>query len=471
MQSSFLFQIFATLSKTDLIALRKWVRSPVHNQKDEVVRLSDCLMNHKQHLDTLEKEAVFARVFGKDVPYHALRFNRVLSDLTGVIRAFLAFQEWQAENDGLTANLYALRALRRRELDAEFDRQFDRLDQESVARPFRNAGFYHLRYSLENEKVLKQVVHGRGRPDHIQALHDALGNYFMLETLRWSGMAQSLRTLSGTGADAPFAAMAVEAAARVSSEANPSVVLMYQCLRTLKSDATEDDYIALKRLVAEHAQLFSPAESRDFYMAATNYCIKRHNKGEVAYTREAFELYRAALAQNVLPDNGVLATYAYNNIHALAQLLDERAWAQQFLEDYRALLPPKEQENTYRYNLAIHHFRGGAYDRALELLREVQFSEVFINLDVRRMLLRSYFERGDWLSLASLLDSFSTYLRRQQEIGYHRASYLNLIKFTKKLAKFFGRPGARKAADMIVKIKAETYVAEREWLIGKLQGR
>jgi hypothetical protein len=63
--------------------------------------------------------------------------------------------------------------------------------------------------------------------------------------------------------------------------------------------------------------------------------------------------------------------------------------------------------------------------------------------------------------LASLLDSFAVFIRRQKDLGYHRESYLNLIKFTKKLAKKGLNPQLAEA------IRQTAAVAEREWLLEK----
>lgn len=161
--------------------------------------------------------------------------------------------------------------------------------------------------------------------------------------------------------------------------------------------------------------------------------------------------------------------YTYNNVNNLAHLVGEQAWARQFMDDFKLFLPPGDRENIYRYNLAIHHFRNSNYSAALEHLRGVEFPEVFTNLDVRKILLRSYFELGEWQALGSLLDSFRAYLRRQKDIGYHRESYLNLIKFAQKLAKT-ARAGKSKRAALRQKIRDTEFVAEREWLLGKLEG-
>ncbi|GAB4488842.1 MAG: hypothetical protein OHK0019_05730 [Saprospiraceae bacterium] len=73
---------------------------------------------------------------------------------------------------------------------------------------------------------------------------------------------------------------------------------------------------------------------------------------------------------------------------------------------------------------------------------------------------------GEWLSLASLLDSFKVFLRRQKNLGYHRENYLNLVKFTKKLSKTVYASRSKRAA-LAKSICQTESVAEREWLLGK----
>ena len=82
------------------------------------------------------------------------------------------------------------------------------------------------------------------------------------------------------------------------------------------------------------------------------------------------------------------------------------------------------------------------------------------------MLLRSYFELQEWQALDSLLRSFYSFLRRRHDIGYQRLAYLNLIKFTRKL--MAGPLTRRKAERLAERVRAEQYVAEREWLLEKL---
>ncbi|MCB0575836.1 MAG: hypothetical protein KDC61_14860, partial [Saprospiraceae bacterium] len=127
----------------------------------------------------------------------------------------------------------------------------------------------------------------------------------------------------------------------------------------------------------------------------------------------------------------------------------------------------RERDNLYRYNLAYLRFQQRDYASAMPLLQQVDLEDPLNNLDARRMLLRSYYELGEWSALESLLQSFSAYLRRQKNLGYHRVTNENLILFTKKLMDRDRRDRAAAAA-LRTAIDATPDVAERAWLLEQL---
>ncbi len=164
----------------------------------------------------------------------------------------------------------------------------------------------------------------------------------------------------------------------------------------------------------------------------------------------------------------MLSKFTYNNILMLAIGLQEWEWAKQFLDDYRHALPATERDNLYRYNLAILHFRQGAYAQAMERLRRVTFSDVLYNLNARAMLLRTYYELEEYDALFALLESFEAYIRRQKGMGYHRSHYQALLQFTRRLLDL---PKGEKEASAQLKadIEAAPATAERAWLLSKLE--
>lgn len=464
MNNSFLLQIFRAIDASEHSAVRKLLASPFFNQRRDVQDLFDLLVSAQKRgsLPTLTREATFAKLFpGK--PFHNLTLNHTFSYLTGRLKKYLALEEMQ--RDQQAESLYRLRAFRRRGLSQLFERGAQMLEKEHFASTYRHAGWHLFHYQLQNEVFSHRIVQRRGGATNLQIVADALGNFFMLENLRWACTAHALRSVGGSGYRLPLGEAVREAADQTPVAENPALALLANSLRALQHPDDEASFQTITELLHRYPDLFPPAENRDIYMAAINFCIRRQNQGDRTYARAALNLYREALARDILLENGVLPPYTYNNIHLLAQVTGENTWARTFLDQYRDALPFAGRDNIYRYNVAIAHFRSGEYGRVLGLLQEVTFSEIFINLDVRRMLLKSYFEMGEWLSLASLLDSFAVFIRRQKELGYHRESYLNLIKFTKKLAK------NGSDSQLAETIRNTASVAEREWLLEKATGR
>lgn len=463
MENTFLLQIFRSLAPTEHAPVRKFLLSPFFNQRTDVIALFDQLVRAQQTgaLAQLEKQALFEAVY-PGLAYNSLNLNHCFAYLTERLEQYLAITEMQ--NDGLTERFYRLRAFRRRRLTQLFERDARMLERRHQASPNRHAGWHLFQYRLQNEVFSHRIVQRRDGPTNLAAAGEALGQFFLLENLRWACTAHALRSVGGTEQGLLLADAVQELADRTPAAENPGLALLAHSLRALRNPDDEAAFQTLTGLLRQYPDLFPPAESRDLFMSAINFCIRRQNQGERAFARPALELYREALERGILFENGVLPAYTYNNIHILAQVTEERDWARGFLDRYRETLPAAERDNIYRYNLAIFHYRAGDYGQVLDLLQSVEFSEVFINLDVRRMLLKSYFELGEWLSLASLLDSFAVFIRRQKTLGYHRDNYLNLIRFTKKLAK----KGTN--ADLVRQIQDTAAVAERDWLLKKASG-
>lgn len=459
--------LFSALNTVEITRFSKFLRSPYYNKRQDVIRFFDFISNKsKKDIAALTAENAWNSLF-PDKKFDKKQFNYTLNFFSERLEQFLAVEELQS--DPLQNKLLRCRAFRKRGLLAHFDTNTRKLERLHANIPYRNAGWWLFEYQLQNEIFARQAMYRRGGGTNMAGTTAALANFFLLENMRWTATARSLASLSRSPLPpVPLSDTALQVAASTTQTENPALALVYAGAEALANPDSEAPFQQFKVALRDHVALFPPAEARDLYMAAINFAIRRHNRGERTYTREAFDLYREALDSGFLLENGRLPKYTFINILNLAQLLGEHDWSLGFLEKGKTLLPESDRENTYRYALAGYHFRRSEYEPVLALLREVDFSDVFIQLDARKMLLRSYFELGEWPALASLLDSFQAFLRRHKALGYHRDSYLNLIKFTKKLMHLAGkRPAARKR--LLARIEATESVAEREWLLGKLQ--
>lgn len=476
--SAALLQLWKNLSKTERLQLRKWLQSPFHNLRADTLALFELLVaTPDSALDALSKPAVFAQLF-PGAAYDNDLLNHIFSFLKKQIEGFLAWEEI-TRNEPDWHQLHLARALRKRGIPAAFERKIAVLEKTHAEKPQRNSAWHLLCYQIQHERLAHQSLQGRDTAADLSAVSDALAQFFLLENIRLNVTALSMKSLYGNDFRLPLSTEALAEAERQIAEnqeagrrnAAPSVSALEIMRLSFRAQHDPEDaanFEQLKRLLPASAQLFGAAECHDLYRTAINFALRRHNRGErPGYTREAFDLYRAALENGFLFESGKLPKAAYNNLNRLACLLGEREFARHFLEKYRDALPAAERENTYRFNLAIFHYLSGDFAQVPALLQAFEFTDVYMNLHAREMLLKSYFELREWIALDSLCDSFYTYLRRRKDLGYHRTTFLNFIKYIRKVM----RPSAgqrKKAAQLAEKIRAEEYVAGREWLLEKL---
>lgn len=463
MDNSFFIQILNKIPEQEYYKLQQFLKSDFHNHRPDIVSLFGFWRHWRESGATdFDKQAAFRCVY-PDRPYDADQMNLCQRYLLEVVEEYLAFSEWRS--DRYQYRLSLLRALRKRDMHPHFERQTRRLARELDSDRQRHAGHYLLSYQLQNEVFEYRIVSRRHWQDNLPDIVLSLGHFFALENLRWTGLVAALRLRSGAELPEPPFSQAVLG---WSGQADRPAALQAQHYATQMMMHPDDtaSFEALTALLPQCVGLFPPSQCRDLYMTAINHCIRRQNKGDRSYTHRALELYRQALAQHILLENGAMPRYTYHNINALAHLAGESQWAMQFLESAKALLPPADREVTYRYNVAICYFRQKDYPRTLDLLRDIDADDVFTQLDIRRMLVRAYFELGEWLALDSLLSSFKTYLLRQQGLGYHRDSYLNFVKYTRKVVNArWQAPAKRKKLQAAM--QGLTQLAEKEWLLEK----
>ena len=479
MQNTNLHYHLRRLTPHDFRELRKFVRSPYFNQREDVTRLFDHfdqVLNNKKG-GSVKKEDVWKAVFPKQ-KFNDKTLHYTASFLLKTIRRYLAQSE--AQEDALQQQFNLCLALRKRGMEKSFQKKLLAMGALQQKQNRRNTRYHFDRYQFEMYLSSLTMQQRRSGEMNLQTVHDELTTYFMAETLRQGCTILAHQTMSKQVYDLNLLDEVLALVEAGGYEDVTAVMVYYSAFKALsvdgrglsvdgqRSSGGEMDvhFSELKKRIEGMDEEFPVHELRDIYLLAINFCIKKLNAGERQYIREAFELYRLGLENGALLENGILSSYTYKNITRLGMNLNEMEWVGQFLENFKKHLPPRERDNSWRYNLAFFHFQQADYDSAMRLLRLVDFNDVLNNLDARRMLLRSYFELGEFTALDSLLDSFKTYIRRQKDHGYHRENYLNLVRFVKKLIQVDQRD-KKALAGILSEIKSTERVAEKEWLMGK----
>lgn len=470
MHDSALFEAIQSLTAWEARRFRLRLQSPFFNHKPTLLLLFDYLWQYRSS-DTTPDQAGAMAVVGSDEGGSAARLRHEMSELLALLREYLT--DVELEKTPWQRHLAQVRALRKRGLEKNFRHAVREAPKAAALQEASSSDRRMLDYQLQTEWYEWEIRSKRylDFSFHEQAEHLNIWYAGQLLQMACSEMAQTAlqHKKSAPRQLADWVEDVLAALPGAPQLRDPATALYYGGLQMLKAPDNSSLAEYFRDLLELHIDHLSHSEARELLLLAINHGIRRINAGEREALRRTLDFYLLGLRRKLLLDeNGRLSKFTYNNV--LMTFLALEAWEQalEFLEQYRAQLPPKEQDNLFRYNMAVYRFRKGEFDQALELLRNVNFPDPMYNLESRKMLLKIYYEQQAFDALESLLENLLTWLRRHSEIGYQREMYRNLARFTGQLLRL--PPNDREAALRLAqKIRDTPMLAERNWLLEKLE--
>ncbi|MBK7939016.1 MAG: hypothetical protein IPJ82_18945 [Lewinellaceae bacterium] len=470
MQKSVLAEIVGALGRKEIRDIQKWLQSPSHNQRQDVIRLFDYLCKNLTNADdTTEKEKAWMAVFPGQ-PYDDAYMRQVMYFLLKAIEEFLVFSD--VTSDKVQYQLALSRIYRKRKLEKAY-KQAHRLGVESLEKQPLRSGYYLLnKFFFEQEEHEHRMAINQSAPANLQETADAFEKWFIEERLRISkDMLAHHRVYQKISYNHGLLEEALVYAGRNKMLEEPAIAAYYFTYMALTDPSEETYFDKLELFILTKMESFEQSEVRTLYRAALNYCTAKVNQGNLEYCRKALKFYRQGLDTGILIENNQIARYVFSNAVAFAMKVGEFDWAENFIEDYQQYLEEKHRKGTVNFSLARLYFEKGDYDKAQRYLVEFEYDDMLQNIVAKTMLLKIYYEQDELDAFESLLESLRIYLRRKEALDPARkAAYKNLISLMKKLLHL--NPYSKAQTERLRHIVETTQpLMERDWLLKQLDGR
>ena len=183
MYNSTLIQLFKSLDRNDRKQLRKFVRSPFFNSREDIISLFDYI---DKNLDSggapkMAKEKVFAHIYKKQ-PYDVDMFYYPMSSLTQLILKYLAINE--LENDTPQYNHFLNKALRHRGADKIYEKTLIDAKKQIENQPLRNSQYHFESYRIRSEEFEARHRLKRSGDFELQEMTNDFHFYAIAEVLR-----------------------------------------------------------------------------------------------------------------------------------------------------------------------------------------------------------------------------------------------------------------------------------------------
>ena len=465
MKKSKLIEVFTCMKKKDLRELGKFVSSPFFNQQPLIVQFYNYLYESIIDLKLIpEKEKIFKKIYPGEV-YNDVKIRLLMSDLSKIIEQYFTYKAFF--EDEIKAKTKLAGVYRRNNLSKHFLKSINDAKALQENKPFRNAEYFDDRYLIQQEEYQFLSTGKRTENLNLQEISNTIDTTYLAKKLRQTCVLLSHQRVYKTDYDfglLPDVINYIETSGLLSI---PAISIYYYCYYSLVHPEQVTYFTTFKKLLFEHSEKFPLTEVRDLHILAINYCIKRLNEGISEYAQEGFELYKIGLENEYLIENKLLSRFTYNNIVAIALLMNENDWTDKFIVNYKNLLEKKYQESTFNFNKARLEYNRKNYDNALNLLQKADFKDLLNNLIAKTLLIKIYYELEAYNILESHLDSLQTFIRRKKVMGYHKENYLNIVQFTKKLltTNLYDSLEKEKLKNRIEK---EEVLTEKKWLLEQL---
>lgn len=468
MRSSKIYSILEHFDKYEQNRFRKYLASPYFNKDENLVKLFEVLLHdiNLRRKPSFEKIDVWDKLeTGKN--YDDVRFRKYCSDLLKLLEGFLAQQSYEA--NPLHQATYLIDAVSKKKMEKLYNstvKTARRLSDQQVHKP---ASYFYYQYEIEkNFYDLLNYEKKRAHRTNMEEIANNLDYFYLAEKLRMYCAVLAQQSFSSQEYQLLFIDEILSHIKDISIEEVPPVAIYYQVYLTLTQKENEKHYYKLKKLLDLHSLNFPKQEALSLYYFAINYCIQKINSGNQIFAEEVFKIYNDLVNKEIIFVNDELSPWDFKNIVVLALRLGKFTWTETFINTYNLKIPVEDRENAITYNLAQLYFYQKKYDKVIEQLQHVEYTDVTYNLNAKAMLIATYYETEEAEPLYHLLDSFKAYLNRHRSIAENlRRLYSNLVKFTKKLLKI--RPGDKVA---VQKLKAELEmtkkVASMKWLREKI---
>jgi len=470
MNKSRLIGVLKSLSKWEMQRLEKYLASPYHNTRSDVVQLyKHIAFALRENVEAaLDKKYTYEKLFPNQLfpnqVYHGVNMRLVMSALLQCTERFLAIEQYR--QDDTAESIYLARTYRQRKLSKSFRQAIktayarqQKKTSYSTAEQFRRATLQEVNYQFLLEE-------NRQERRDLQEWHDTLNRFFIAETLRQNCIMVMHDRLSTHKHNSLLLNDVLRLIERHPLLLDtPAIFLYYYGYLTLTDKQNSVYFQQLKSGIIQYGTGFPQEELREISLIAVNYCILQNNKKEnTDFLSELLDLYRVGLSQDAFSENGFLSRWTYKNIVTAGLMLEKFEWVEGFIYEYESKLERKYRKDSFAYNLACLFYGKKQYDKAISQLQQVKFDDVFLNLNARNLLLKIYLELKEYEALDAHLNSFEIFIKRKKITNPHRANYLNVIKLSRKIIQLNPHDKIAKA-ELIKEIEVEKNPSTRAFLL------
>ncbi len=454
-----IIEVLRTFNAKELRRFGEFVQSPYFNKNKNISALFKALSDyHPEYKNrNLTIENIHKKVF-PGVKYNYYKIHNIISDLYKLAEKYLA--QLGNEKREYSEQRAMIPEFRLRALYKIYEQKFTSFIKELIDRPVKDENYFYYLYEM-NDDYMYYTTKKKPNRD-LGILQNEFDNFFTFSLIRLLKF-YSLMLHEKIGHNVEYnLTMYDEIISYLQNnklDANPTLQVFANSLLLLN---TKDKkyYEKLKQIKQKHFDQLIRADQYLLFMHLYDFCAYMLNfKNDNSYDRDMFEIFREWIEKQFMTKDD----FHYQelmNVVKMASIVNEFEYAENLIKEFEPYIKPEFKEDVLSYCCGqIEYFRGN-YRKSLELLSKANFQNFLFKVQIKIIMLQSYYHLGMYEQAFLFIDSFRHFVSREQNLVIeHRESYyayLNLLGDLMRLQESgdkkefaFGLAEIKKQADLI----------------------
>ncbi len=240
----------------------------------------------------------------------------------------------------------------------------------------------------------------------------------------------------------------------------------------LNSDLNDfDAYNELKQQLYENITRYDHAYASRVITALLNFGLSRiiHKKDNESY-KELFSLYKFSLEHGNLLSfhNKFMNLVTYRNILYIAIEVKEFEWIREFIAKYLQYVRADNKDSIENISLGILSFEISDFSKTLEYIMKVNYDHEIFKIDVKNILMKTYYELGYFETAISVIDATKHLLSGGMNISEGvKKLHLTFIKYYTELLNTRLNYDDFRHHKLVKDLNEDESVLSRGWLLDK----
>jgi hypothetical protein len=224
----------------------------------------------------------------------------------------------------------------------------------------------------------------------------------------------------------------------------------------------------LETHVSKNSAKFNEDELEQAYYSLSNYCVNKIAMGEEKYLNDLYKIHTNFEKLGFYEKNKDIPYVDFIGVIICGLNIKDYKWVSYFFDKYKSNISSETKRDTINLASALITFSTKKYRECLTSLSKIGYKYTYFYLKSKEVLIKAYYELGEFESLAAAVDATKHYLKRHREVlSIHYDRYMLFLNYVNLLIKL-DKKQKPEIKLMMKRLDDDRNTIAREWLIEKI---